>query len=144
RRHLPSAFGCGLAGAFAALAFAALSLAPGCGDDLAGAGTEGDSSALSTSDLSCSQSPTRSNKVALNGSSGSGDIYVVAATHSGVAKVEFLLDGSLHRTDFSSPYDFNGSTTSGAAIPWNTTTMADGSHTIIARYHFSGGWVGDV
>ena len=61
-----------------------------------------------------------------NGFIVSGTIVIGASasdTTSGVAKVEFLVDGVLKSTDTSSPYSYS----------WDTTTTADGSHTLTAK-----------
>lgn len=42
---------------------------------------------------------------------------------SGMAKIEFYVDGTLKASDTSSPYSF----------AWDTTTVGDGSHTIYAK-----------
>ena len=61
----------------------------------------------------------------------SGTIAVTANATSanGVAKVEFYLDNSLQATDTTAPYTWN----------WNTTSVTDGSHTIIAKAYDSAG-----
>ncbi len=60
-----------------------------------------------------------------DGASVSGTVTVQASASDddGVAKVEFSVDGVKQRTDTSSPYTY----------AWDTTTVANGSHTIQAR-----------
>ena len=50
----------------------------------------------------------------------------------GVTKVEFLLDGVLQSTDTGSPY----------AWSWNTTTAANGAHTLVAKAYDAANNVG--
>lgn len=50
-------------------------------------------------------------------------IAATASDPSGVAKVEFLVDGILKSTDLSPAYSY----------AWDTTTVANGSHSLIAR-----------
>jgi outer membrane protein assembly factor BamB len=60
------------------------------------------------------------------GSTVSGAINVSASTSGPVTGVQFLLDGSnLGSEDTSSPW----------SVSWNTTAVADGSHTLSARAH---------
>ena len=75
--------------------------------------------------------PTVSITSPVSGATVSGTINVAAsATDSaGVAKVEFYLDNSLQATDTSSPYTWT----------WNTTSAANGSHTIMAKAYDAAG-----
>jgi subtilisin family serine protease len=60
------------------------------------------------------------------GATVSGTAVTLSATASdnvAVAKVEFLVDGTVVGTDTSSPY----------SISWNSTTVANGSHSFTAR-----------
>ena len=50
-------------------------------------------------------------------------IAATASDPSGVAKVEFLIDGILKSTDLNPAYSY----------AWDTTTVANGSHSLIAR-----------
>jgi hypothetical protein len=60
------------------------------------------------------------------GSTVSGSINVSASTTGPATGVQFLLDGSsLGSEDTSSPW----------SVSWNTTAVADGSHTLSARAH---------
>ena len=55
--------------------------------------------------------------------SGTTTISATATDNVGVSQVEFLVDGVVKGTDASSPYSF----------AWDTTTAANGSHTLTAR-----------
>jgi len=58
-----------------------------------------------------------------------------AATASddvGVSKVEFYVDDVWQATDAASPYSFS----------WDTTTVSDGSHTLLAKAYDAAGHVG--
>jgi large repetitive protein len=97
-----------------------------------------------TYQLLLSTSPDRSGPVALNGATTAGNIYVFTSPTSGVAGVRFFLDdpamaGAPRSTDTAAPYDFSGTAAGGAANPFNTTTLANGSHTITAAVDLSGG-----
>jgi len=50
-------------------------------------------------------------------------IAEVLAAATGVSKVEFYIDGALKSTDTTSPYNYS----------WDTKTIGDGSHTILAK-----------
>ncbi|HEX6206906.1 MAG TPA: kelch repeat-containing protein, partial [Actinomycetota bacterium] len=91
-----------------------------------------------------SGSPTRSNPTVLEGTTLQGDAYVFTGPDDGVSRVVFWLDDtSMTTTPFKSesraPFDFNGTAADDTAFPWDTTTVADGSHTITARLDLSSG-----
>ncbi|HEY0515068.1 MAG TPA: Ig-like domain-containing protein [Thermoanaerobaculia bacterium] len=69
--------------------------------------------------------PTTSITAPANGATVSGTVSVTAsaADNVGVVKVEFYIDGALKSTATTSPYTFS----------WNTTTVANGSHTIVSK-----------
>jgi len=91
-----------------------------------------------------STSPDRSGGVILNGATVSGDIHVFTtplAPASGIVKVKWYMDstitqGNLLSSDSTAPYDFVGG--NGTALPLDTTTLADGLHTISAKIVFDG------
>ncbi|MFC5525648.1 Ig-like domain-containing protein [Rhodanobacter ginsengisoli] len=67
--------------------------------------------------------------------SGSGGTITFAASATdnvGVTRVEFYVDGALKATDTSSPY----------AATLDSTTLADGSHTLLAKAYDAAGNVG--
>jgi len=72
-------------------------------------------------------SPTTAVSAPANGSTVSGTISITATatdSHSGVARVEFYVDGSYKDQDPSSPYEY----------PWDTTGLTDGTwHDIKAK-----------
>ena len=94
------------------------------------------SAAASTrSRVAVSLSPDRSNAVRLGGSSVKGMIYIFVRNSNSLDKVDFYLDGRRHteppvRTDTDPPYDFAGTAADGSAVPYDTTKLADGSHSI--------------
>ena len=101
----------------------------------------GNSSARTTvmvSTLACPDTtpPTVAMSSPTNGSTVTGTISASAsATDSGgVTRVDFLRDGVSLGSDTSSPY----------SIPLNTTTVANGSHTLGARAYDSAGNVGNA
>lgn len=87
-----------------------------------------------------SQSPTRSDALALQNQALAGNLYIFVTPTSGITKVEFFLDnpsasGTPRQTESLAPYDFAGtnSTTTSLANPFNSTAVADGPHTVTAR-----------
>jgi hypothetical protein len=64
-----------------------------------------------------------------SGATVSGTVKTNATDSARVAKVEFYLDNPLQATDASSPYTWT----------WNTTSAANGSHTIMAKAHDAAG-----
>ncbi|HZX14304.1 MAG TPA: Ig-like domain-containing protein, partial [Thermodesulfobacteriota bacterium] len=69
--------------------------------------------------------PTVSITNPINGTTVSGTVNIqVNATDTGsINRVEIYIDGSLKKTDTSTPYDYS----------WNTRKYANGTHTITAR-----------
>ncbi|SHF06110.1 Ig-like domain-containing protein [Thermomonas hydrothermalis] len=66
------------------------------------------------------------------GSSGTITLSATASDNVGVSKVEFLVDGVLKGTVFTPPY----------TLALNSTTLSDGSHTLVARAYDAAGNVG--
>lgn len=66
-----------------------------------------------------------------NGSTVKGivTVTVAAADNYGVTRVELLLDGALFASDASAPYTFS----------WDSTTLADGTHTLESRAYDAAG-----
>ncbi|HEX6207425.1 MAG TPA: kelch repeat-containing protein [Actinomycetota bacterium] len=96
--------------------------------------------------LLVSGSADRSSPAHLEGRTLQGDAYVFTGPDEGVARVVFWLDDpsmstKAFKTENNPPFDLAGTAGSGAALPWDTTKMADGSHTITARLELSGGAV---
>jgi hypothetical protein len=67
-----------------------------------------------------------------SGSSGSITLSATASDNVGVTKVEFTVDGVLKGSDTTSPY----------ALSLDSTTLADGSHTLVAKAYDAAGNVG--
>ena len=59
-------------------------------------------------------------------------LTVTATDNVGVTEVRFFVDGNLVGTDTTSPY----------AVDWDTTTVADGDHTVLAEAEDAAGNVG--
>ena len=92
-------------------------------------------SASTRSRLALSLNPDRSNAVRLDGSTVKGKIYVFVSNSKTLDKVDFYLDSSSRtkppvRTDTDPPFDFAGTADDGTAVPYDTTKLADGSHSI--------------
>src|SRR5215208_3783431 len=99
--------------------------------------------AQSTYELLVSSSPDRSNPSPLAGKTVSGNIYVFTSPGTGVLRVRFYLDdpnmsGTPRRIESTAPHDFAGGSVS-AANPFDTKTVADGSHTITAAVELTEG-----
>ncbi|HYO51657.1 PHB depolymerase family esterase [Archangium sp.] len=69
-----------------------------------------------------------------NGATVSGTLTVTASASDavGVTKVELYVDGTLVSTDTAAPYE----------LSWNTTTVANGSHALMARAYDAAGNTG--
>jgi hypothetical protein len=80
------------------------------------------------------QAPTVSLTTPGAGAIVSGTVSVIAATSDnvGVRYVQFLLDGAVARSDWRFPYSWH----------WNSTSLADGTHTLQARAYDAAGNVG--
>jgi hypothetical protein len=78
--------------------------------------------------------PTTSITAPANGATVSGTVSVTASASDnvGVTKVEFYLDGALQVTDTATPYTWS----------FNTTTVANGSHTLQTKAYDAAGNVG--
>lgn len=78
--------------------------------------------------------PTTSITAPINGATVSSTITISAnaSDNVGVAKVELYIDNALFGTDLNSPYTFS----------WNTTSSANGSHTLQAKAYDAAGNVG--
>ncbi len=78
--------------------------------------------------------PTISITAPGNGSTQSGTVTITANASDNVmvTKVEFLIDGVVKATDTSNPYSYN----------WDTTTVSNGSHNLLAKAYDAAGNVG--
>ncbi len=87
---------------------------------------------------------TRTNPVALDGATVSGNIYPFSTPDTaGIARVKFWLDntamsGNPYRSEPGKPYDFAGGSAA-TANAWDTSSVANGTHTITARVELSAG-----
>jgi uncharacterized membrane protein len=89
--------------------------------------------------LLLSASPDRSAPVTLNGTTVSGNIFVFTGPDTGVKQVTFSLDGTVVKTEGYGPFDFAGTAVNNAAIPYDTTLLADGQHVISALISLTDG-----
>jgi Bacterial Ig domain len=78
--------------------------------------------------------PTTSITAPANGATVSGTVTITASASDnvGVTKVEIYIDSALATTLTTSPYNFS----------WNTTTVANGSHSIFSKAYDAAGNVG--
>ena len=94
-------------------------------------------------ELYVSSSADRADPVGLAGETVSGDAYIFVAPEDGVAGVRLWLDdpdlsGAPVRVEANPPWDFGGGDAHGAD-PFDTRTLADGSHTVTAELELEGG-----
>ncbi|HTY72827.1 MAG TPA: hypothetical protein VMI11_10455 [Actinomycetes bacterium] len=90
--------------------------------------------AATTYTLLVSTGCARPNPVALNGAVVSGSVYAYTDPSTGIKSVSYWLDdptqsGAATHTEGTTPYDFAGGSPT-CANPWDTTKVADGTHTI--------------
>jgi hypothetical protein len=101
--------------------------------------------AASAYTLLVSTSPDRSSPAVLEGATLSGDVYLFTEdTSAGVAAVRFWLDnptmtGTPRKTERNWPHDFNGTASSGLALPFDTERIADGEHVVTAAVDLTSG-----
>ena len=102
---------------------------------LSGLGIES-ASASTKSRLAVSLNSDRSSAARLDGSRVNGKIYVFVKKSKKLDKVDFYIDSPRWtnrppvRTDKKAPFDLAGTKADGTARPYNTTKLADGTHTI--------------
>ena len=86
-------------------------------------------------------SSDRSGSSNLSGQTVSGNIFVSVLPDGDVDQVQFFVDGTLVRTENFAPFDLLGGTvgSGGAANPFNTNELTNGSHTITAGIVFNDG-----
>lgn len=95
--------------------------------------TSGSSFALMVSQLS-----SRTSATTLSGATVSGSVYIFVTPTSGIVKASFWLDSpamtdtAMH-VERSAPIDFAGTDSAGKAKPWDSTTVADGNHTVSVK-----------
>ncbi|MFZ4515960.1 MAG: DUF4082 domain-containing protein, partial [Acidimicrobiia bacterium] len=100
-------------------------------------------SAVTVTDVRLSGTSDRSANATLNGSIITGNAYIYV-NPTGVQRVSFWLDNPARSTtaariDTSAPFDFVGSSSTGAALPWASTAVADGAHSITTRIRYTNG-----
>jgi mannan endo-1,4-beta-mannosidase len=93
-----------------------------------------------------SHSSDRSSTAYLSGAQVSGNVYILLTPDTGVTEASFWLDnpklsGAALHVEGSAPLDFVGTDSAGKAKPWNTASVANGTHTITFRLATSSGSV---
>lgn len=88
--------------------------------------------------LMVSASPDRSAPMSLDGRTLQGSAYIFTTPQTGVSQVTFYLDdplatGTPYRVEKAPPYDFAGTASSSTALPFDTTSIAAGDHSITAH-----------
>ena len=95
-------------------------------------------------DLRLDRDPDRIGSTDLSGATVAGNIYVfLGGDVNGVQQVEFRVDNRTVSIDRSAPWDLVGGTAS-AARPFDTTTLANGSHSVSAIVTYSSGQAASV
>ncbi|HEX2029454.1 MAG TPA: PQQ-dependent sugar dehydrogenase, partial [Nitriliruptorales bacterium] len=94
--------------------------------------------AASKYDLRVSKALDRSAAGPLHGATVTGNAYVFTAPDTGVRRVSFWVDdpamsGTPHRVEKGAPFDLAGTASDGTALPYDTTALSDGSHTVTAK-----------
>jgi N-acetylneuraminic acid mutarotase/glucose/arabinose dehydrogenase len=94
--------------------------------------------------LQVSERNDRSQPVPLDGGTVFGKRYVFVTPSSGVSEVKFYLDdpgatGPPYMIERRAPWDFEGTAADGKALPWLTTNLNNGQHTITAQITGTGG-----
>ena len=77
--------------------------------------------------------PSRQNPVMLANSIVKGSVAIFVGPEADIASVEFFLDGLQVQKEFVAPFDLNGSS------EYDSTTLADGTHTLVAKVKRSNG-----
>jgi hypothetical protein len=94
--------------------------------------------------LLTSPNADRSGAVALDDQTVQGNVHVFVLPEAGASRVRFYLDdpnrtGSPRKSEGRAPWDFAGTAANGTAIPFDTTTIADGLHSITAAVDLTAG-----
>lgn len=97
-----------------------------------------------TYNLQVSPSPNRSSSVVLQGATIAGNVYVFTSPDTDVDQVKFWLEyptfsGPPIKIENVVPFDFAGTAGGGTAFPYDTTQLADGTHTITAEINLDTG-----
>lgn len=82
--------------------------------------------------LMVSDSPNRSGAVILEDAGVEGNIYVFVEPITEIKTVEFFIDGLLHKSEKSAPYDLAGGNKK-LAKPYDTSKLSSGYHAIRAQ-----------
>ncbi|MDN4483792.1 Ig-like domain-containing protein [Demequina lignilytica] len=97
-----------------------------------------------TATLQHSTSADRSAPAALDGATVAGDAYIFTGPDTGVQSVAFWLDnptrsGNPTHTENLAPFDLVNTAGNGNGTAWDTTGVANGSHTVSALVQYSDG-----
>ncbi len=96
-------------------------------------------------ELRVSSEADRSAAVALEGASLTGQRYIFFQPSGSISQVRFFLDqgsdGTLFQREGISPYDFAGTQPDDLAFPFDSASLADGDHYIVAEITASSGTI---
>ena len=81
--------------------------------------------------------PDRSAAATLAGATLADDVYVFTTPDAGIDRVRFWLDnptmsGTPRKTEGNGPFDFAGTAADGSALPFDTNSISNGTHSITA------------
>jgi hypothetical protein len=98
---------------------------------------------LNVHGIAFSTSADRSAPVRLDGATVSGRIYAFTLPHTGPTQVRFWLDdpsrsGTPRKIEKTGPWDFAGSAPDDSALPFDTSRLTPGQHTITAEVDIPG------
>lgn len=93
-----------------------------------------------------SDNPDRQAPSALQSASVSDSIYVFVPVQPGISLVNFYVDnpnkvGAPFQTERRAPYDMAGTAPNDQAFPFDTRSLDDGSHTVVAEVQASNGTI---
>ncbi|WP_323753768.1 kelch repeat-containing protein [Marinobacter sp.] len=99
--------------------------------------------------LMVSSAPDRSSAISLRGASLAGDVYVFVPQQPDMTQVRFYIDntqknGSPDQTENVAPYDLAGTASNDQAQAFDTTQLADDTHTVTAVIKLSDGSTHEV
>ncbi|MEX2123335.1 MAG: kelch repeat-containing protein [Woeseia sp.] len=100
--------------------------------------------ASSTYSVMLSNAPDRSAPALLHNATVDSQIYVFTLPEPGVTRVDFFIDnptlsGSPFKRENAAPFDLAGTAANGQALPFNTSQLGDGPHTLATRITSSSG-----
>jgi glucose/arabinose dehydrogenase len=103
------------------------------------------SGAAEAASVAFSTSSNRANATSLQGATlaAGGNVYIFAVNETGLKQAVFYLDrlttATPNMTEGIAPFDFAGTATSGDALPYNTSALSAGSHSLSVVFKYQNG-----